>query len=121
VLPQGGFHGKSIALDAIRVDHAVVPMAILSARQTAARLKKVPEWAKRSRTIWRTFEFKGFMGSIRFVNRVAALAEKSDHHPDIDVRWNKVTLTLSTHSEGGITEKDFSLARQCDRSYAKGR
>jgi 4a-hydroxytetrahydrobiopterin dehydratase len=103
------------------VDYAGVPMAILSARQTTARLKKAPEWARRSRTIWRTFEFKGFMGSIRFVNRVAALAEKSDHHPDIDIRWNKVKLTLSTHSEGGITGKDFALARLCDRAYARGR
>jgi 4a-hydroxytetrahydrobiopterin dehydratase len=86
-------------------------MAILSARQTAASLKKVPDWAKRSRTIWRTYEFKGFMGSIRFVNRVAAAAEKRDHHPDIDIRWNKVTLALSTHSEGGLTAKDFASAR----------
>jgi 4a-hydroxytetrahydrobiopterin dehydratase len=95
-------------------------MAKLGARQTAVRLKKVPGWAKRSRAIRRTFEFKGFLGSIRFVNRVAAAAERSDHHPDIDIRWNKVTLTLSTHSEGGITEKDFSMARRCDRLYPAG-
>src|ERR1700690_350505 len=95
-----------------------VPMAILTARQAAARLKTVPEWSRRSRFIRRTFEFKGFMGSIRFVNRVAARAEACDHHPDIDIRWNKVTLTLSTHSEGGVTGKDFSLARQCDRIYS---
>ena len=101
------------------MDHAPVTMAILSARQTAARLKKVPEWSKRYRTIRRTFVFKGFMGSVRFVNRVAARAEKSDHHPDIDIRWNKVTLALSTHSEGGITDKDFALARQSDRIYAR--
>jgi 4a-hydroxytetrahydrobiopterin dehydratase len=94
-------------------------MAKLSARQTAARLKSVPGWAKRSQAIRRTFEFKGFMGSIRFVNRVAAAAEKRDHHPDIDIRWNKVTLALSTHSEGGITERDFSLARQCDRIFSR--
>jgi 4a-hydroxytetrahydrobiopterin dehydratase len=81
-------------------------------------MKQVPGWAKRSRTIWRTFEFKGFMGSIRFVVRVAKAAEKSDHHPDIDIRWNKVTLTLSTHSEGGITQKDFSLARRCNGIFA---
>jgi 4a-hydroxytetrahydrobiopterin dehydratase len=93
-------------------------MAKLRARQIAVRLKRVPGWAKRRRTIWRTFEFKGFMGSIRFVNRVAALAERSDHHPDIDIRWNKVTLTLSTHSEGGITEKDFALARGCNAAFA---
>lgn len=97
---------------------AAIPMETLNARQITARLKTVPLWAKRSKAIHRTFVFKGFMGSIRFVNRVAAEAEKCDHHPDIDVRWNKVTLTLSTHSEGGITEKDFSLARKCDRIFA---
>jgi 4a-hydroxytetrahydrobiopterin dehydratase len=93
-------------------------MPKLSARQTAVRLKGVPGWAKRSRTIRRTFEFKGFMGSIRFINRVAREAEKRDHHPDINIRWNKVTLALSTHSEGGLTEKDFSLARRCDRIFS---
>ena len=93
-------------------------MAKLSARQTVARLKSVPGWAKRAQAIRRTFEFKGFSGSIRFVNRVAAAAERRDHHPDIDIRWNKVRLTLSTHSEGGLTEKDFSLARQCDRIFS---
>jgi 4a-hydroxytetrahydrobiopterin dehydratase len=49
-----------------------------------------------------------------FVTRVALAAEKSDHHPDIDIRWNKVTLTLSTHSEGGVTPKDLDLADGCD-------
>jgi 4a-hydroxytetrahydrobiopterin dehydratase len=49
-----------------------------------------------------------------FVTRVALAAEKADHHPDIDIRWNKVTLTLSTHSEGGITTKDLDLADLCD-------
>jgi 4a-hydroxytetrahydrobiopterin dehydratase len=93
-------------------------MAKLTARQIAVRMKGVPGWSKRSGNIWRTFEFKGFMGSIRFVNRVAAAAEKRDHHPDIDIRWNKVTLKLSTHSEGGITEKDFSLARRCNAIVA---
>jgi 4a-hydroxytetrahydrobiopterin dehydratase len=96
-------------------------MATLTARQTTVRLKSVPLWVKRSKAIHRKFLFKGFMGSIQFVNRVAAKAEKCDHHPDIDIRWNKVTLTLSTHSEGGITEKDFSLARQCDRIYQRDR
>ena len=52
---------------------------------------------------------------MKFVNQVAKLAEKAWHHPDIDIRWNKVTRTLSTHSEGGLTEKDFDLARCFDR------
>jgi 4a-hydroxytetrahydrobiopterin dehydratase len=92
-------------------------MAALGPRLVSAALKKAPLWERRGTEIRRTFEFKGFPGSIGFVNRVARAAERSDHHPDIDVRWNKVTLALSTHSEGGITEKDFSLARACDRIY----
>ena len=57
--------------------------------------------------------------SIAFVDRIAKKAQKSNHHPDIDIRFNKVTLKLSTHDEGGITEKDFSLARQCDEVFSK--
>ena len=90
-------------------------MAKLKASQIKAALAKVPEWEKRDATIARTFQFKDFVAAIRFVAAVAKLAEKAWHHPDIDIRWNKVTLTLSTHSEGGLTEKDFKLARQFDR------
>jgi 4a-hydroxytetrahydrobiopterin dehydratase len=82
-------------------------------------LKTVPLWEKRALAIRRKFEFDGFMGAIGFVNRVARAAERADHHPDIDVRWNKVTLTLSTHSEGGLTAKDFSMARQCSSIFAR--
>jgi 4a-hydroxytetrahydrobiopterin dehydratase len=117
--PRGPIRRYGIALDPASWIIGAIPMAILTARQTTVSLKTVPLWSKRSGAIRRTFEFKGFMGSIGFVNRVAAKAEKCDHHPDIDIRWNKVTLTLSTHSEGGITEKDFSLARQCDRIYSR--
>ncbi len=69
----------------------------------------------RGKTITRTFEFKDFPAAMKFVNAVARLAERTWHHPDIDIRWNKVALTLTTHSEGGLTEKDFKLARQFDR------
>jgi 4a-hydroxytetrahydrobiopterin dehydratase len=93
-------------------------MARLNPRQIKLRLKALPEWSARARAIHRTFEFAGFLKAIAFVNRVAAMAEKADHHPDIDIRWNKVTLTLSTHSEGGLTEKDFAMARQCDRVFS---
>jgi 4a-hydroxytetrahydrobiopterin dehydratase len=58
------------------------------------------------------FEFGDFGQALAFVNRVAARAEAANHHPDIDIRWNKVRLVLSTHSEGGITQKDLDLARQ---------
>ncbi len=57
--------------------------------------------------------------SIAFVHRIAKRAQKMNHHPDIDIRFDKVKLTLTTHDEGGITEKDFALARQCDEEFDK--
>ena len=65
-----------------------------------------------SKKITRTFEFKGFTEAVAFVNKVAILAEKENHHPDIDIRWNKVTLTLTTHDAGGLTEKDLLMAEK---------
>jgi 4a-hydroxytetrahydrobiopterin dehydratase len=94
-------------------------MPKLTARQIELGLKALPEWSRRGQVIRRRFEFTGFLGSIKFVNRVAAKAEKADHHPDIDIRWNKVTLALSTHTEGGLTAKDFSMARQCDLIFSR--
>jgi 4a-hydroxytetrahydrobiopterin dehydratase len=64
--------------------------------------------------ITRTFELEDFPTAIRLVNRVAALAEDENHHPDVDIRWNKVTLTLSSHDVGGLSENDFILAAQID-------
>ena len=58
--------------------------------------------------------FKNFPPAIKFVDTLARLAEKANHHPDIDIRWNKVTLTLSTHDAGGVTTKDFALAKKFD-------
>ncbi|MEI6193708.1 MAG: 4a-hydroxytetrahydrobiopterin dehydratase [Verrucomicrobiota bacterium] len=78
-------------------------------------LASVPGWKLSGATIVRTFEFKDFPAAIKFVAAVAALAEQAWHHPDIDIRWNKVTLTLSTHDAGGLTEMDFALARQFDQ------
>lgn len=90
-------------------------MAKLNATQIKTGLKSVPDWKKSGSAISRTYQFKDFVAAIKFVNAVANLAEKAWHHPDIDIRWNKVTLTLSTHSEGGLTERDFKLAKQFDR------
>jgi 4a-hydroxytetrahydrobiopterin dehydratase len=90
-------------------------MEKLKATQIKTALARVPGWKKRGATITRTFQFKDFVAAIKFVNAAALLAEKAWHHPDIDIRWNKVTLTLTTHSEGGLTSKDFKLARQLDR------
>jgi 4a-hydroxytetrahydrobiopterin dehydratase len=94
-------------------------MPVLTTKQLGVHLKAVPNWSKRAQTIVRTFQFEGFLKSMDFVNRIARKAQKSNHHPDIDIRFNKVTLKLSTHDEGGITEKDFSLARECDGVFSK--
>src|ERR1017187_4524674 len=77
-------------------------------------LASLPQWKRDGEIISRTFEFKDFPAAMRFVNAVAELAEQAQHHPDIDVRWNKVALALTTHDAGGLTEKDFALARHCD-------
>jgi 4a-hydroxytetrahydrobiopterin dehydratase len=90
-------------------------MAKLNKAQVISALASLPEWKQRGTAITRTYQFKDFPAAIKFVNAVARLAEKAWHHPDIDIRWNKVTLALTTHDEGGLTKKDFALAKQFDR------
>ena len=89
-------------------------MAKLTLEQIEAAVKSVSAWKQQDDFITRTFAHQDFLEAMAFVNRVAPVAEAAGHHPDIDIRWNKVTLTLSTHSEGGLTQKDFDLARQID-------
>jgi len=76
-------------------------------------------WTRRGNAITRTFEFPTFKAAIAFVNRIADIAEKMDHHPDVDVRYTKVTCILSTHSAGGITSKDFKLGEEIDNSLSR--
>jgi 4a-hydroxytetrahydrobiopterin dehydratase len=90
-------------------------MPKLGAAQIKSSLSSLPAWKKKAQTITRTYQFKDFPAAIRFANAVARLAEKAWHHPDIDIRWNKVTLALTTHDAGGLTKKDFDLARRFDR------
>ena len=71
-------------------------------------------WSLQGGMIVRTFVFTNFVAAMRFVNAVADAAEAADHHPDMDIRYNKVTLALTTHDSGGLTEKDFALAAQAD-------
>ncbi len=78
--------------------------------QACALLPKVPNWSLSEGSLVRTLKFKDFLGSMAFVNRVAELAEAEAHHPDIRISWNKVTLTLTTHAIGGLSENDFILA-----------
>lgn len=86
----------------------------LTEEQIADQLKPLPQWAEVAGSIQRTYQFKDFIAAMKFVNRAAELAEKVQHHPDILIRWNKVTLSLNTHDAGGITQKDFDLAAQLD-------
>lgn len=77
-------------------------------------LSALPQWKRDGQVISRTYEFTDFVAAMKFVNTVANLAEQAQHHPDVDIRWNKVTLALTTHDAGGLTEADFALAQQCD-------
>lgn len=74
-----------------------------------------PGWKIADGMIVRTFEFPAFLEGIAFVERVAQAAEKADHHPDIDIRWRRVTLRLVTHDAGGLTFRDTALAAEADR------
>ena len=89
-------------------------MAKLAPTDIKEAMSSVPHWQQKAQVIQRTFEFKDFPAAIRFVDAVALLAESAWHHPDIDIRWNKVTLALTTHDEGGLTKKDFDLAIRFD-------
>ena len=82
----------------------------MSEDEIKSALGALPDWNEVSGEIQRTFQFDDFLQSMAFVNRVAEAAESAQHHPDILVRYNKVTLTLSTHDAGGITQRDFDLA-----------
>ena len=85
-------------------------MSPLSENEILALLPRVPGWERRGPELRRTWTFPDFKGSMAFVNRVADLAEAADHHPDIDIRYSRVTLVLSPHAAGGLTARDFSLA-----------
>ena len=87
-------------------------MPTLSPEAAQFRLAQLPGWAIESGELVRTFEFKDFVAALAFVNKVGQLAEKAGHHPDVDIRYNRVRLALVTHSAGGLTGKDFDLAAQ---------
>jgi len=86
-------------------------MAVLSEDEVREALADLPGWSAEGDSIARDLQFPDFRGSVAFVVAVAMEAESVDHHPDLDIRWNKVHVVLSSHSEGGVTEKDLALAR----------
>jgi 4a-hydroxytetrahydrobiopterin dehydratase len=90
-------------------------MAALSKQQAESLLTTLPNWQIDAGELVRTFKFEDFRAALRFVKQVGNLAEEAGHHPDIDIRYNKVRLTLVTHDAGGLTNKDFDLASKADK------
>ncbi|WP_068163373.1 4a-hydroxytetrahydrobiopterin dehydratase [Rhodococcus phenolicus] len=87
---------------------------LLSDTEIDAALAALPGWSRVGNSLVRTIESATFPDAVALVSRVAEVAEEANHHPDIDIRWRKVTYTLSTHSAGGITASDPALARRID-------
>jgi 4a-hydroxytetrahydrobiopterin dehydratase len=87
----------------------------LADSDVARRLKTLSEWSQPGEEIQRTYRFKDFVQAMAFVERIAERAEAVQHHPDILIRYSRVTLSLSTHDAGGITEKDFDFAAAADK------
>lgn len=90
-------------------------MSALSKPEIHEKLKEMPHWSHVGKSIVKKFTFKSFMPAIAFVNKIAEAAEQAGHHPDITINYSVVGISLSTHSEGGITARDFELAKQIDQ------
>jgi 4a-hydroxytetrahydrobiopterin dehydratase len=91
---------------------------LLSDQRIDEALAALPQWERDGDALTRTAELADFPQAVQVVNRVAELAESVNHHPDIDIRWRTLTFRLSTHSDGGITEKDVQLAEQIDETLS---
>ena len=89
-------------------------MPLLSDDEVQGRLDGLEGWTREGDAIKKQFQLEDFKGSVDFVNRLTPAAEEMNHHPDLEISWNKVTVSLSTHSEGGLTENDFELAGKID-------
>ena len=93
-------------------------MSKLSAEQIADKLKALPGWEYKNNALAKQIKFKEFMDGIEFVGRIAEIAEAADHHPDIAINYTRITFSCSTHSDGGVTEKDIKLATNIEAAYA---
>ena len=89
-------------------------MALMTDEEVRARLDDLEGWERSGDSIRKQFKLDDFVGSVEFVNRLVAPAEDMGHHPDLEISWNKVTVSLSTHSQGGLTEADFDLATRIE-------
>ena len=92
----------------------MVAMTTLADAEITAGLAELPGWARDGDEIVKTFDCGSFPAAIAFVVRIGFFAERADHHPDLDVRWKNVRVALSTHDAGGLTAKDFALAREVE-------
>ena len=92
--------------------------SLLTEVEVSQSLAAIPRWKEEGSEIVRTFEFRDFRAALQFVNKIGELAETAGHHPDIDIRYNKVKLALTTHDAGGLSRKDFDLAGQIDAASA---
>jgi 4a-hydroxytetrahydrobiopterin dehydratase len=90
----------------------------LSAPEVDKALQQLPDWKLRDGKLTREWAFGNFVQAIAFVNRVAPLAEAAGHHPDIDIRYNRVTLSLISHDAGGITERDAAMAARISEEFS---
>ena len=95
-------------------------MALLSDTEIDAKLADLPGWERSGEAVSKTFECGDFVGSVRFVESLVEPAEAMNHHPDLSISWDKVTVTISTHSEGGLTAADFELAGKVDALSPSG-
>jgi 4a-hydroxytetrahydrobiopterin dehydratase len=93
-------------------------MALLDDAAIEQGLQRLPGWERRDQEIVKTFKHRNFVEAVAFVNQVAEIAEAAKHHPDIDIRWSRVSLKLSTHSAGGLTEKDLDVAGRIEEVAA---
>ena len=93
-------------------------MAALSKNEIQQKLKDMQGWSHQGKSIQKRYTLKSFMPAMDLVNKIAGAAEKVQHHPDITINYNVVGISLSTHSEGGVTQKDFDLAQQIDQLAA---
>lgn len=90
-------------------------MTVLEDNEIKERLKELDGWDLKGNSISKLYKRKDYVDSVGFVSKIAMLAERADHHPDILLQYNKVNVTLSTHSEGGVTDKDLSLAAEIEQ------
>ena len=95
-------------------------MAALTEDEIRKTLMSMPGWCYSGNAIHKKFAFQSFMSAIAFVNKIAEAAERANHHPDITINYSQVSISLSTHSEGGVTQKDSQLANTIDKIFAAG-